>query len=165
MVVPGSGSTGTGSTGFVILPKAAIIVAPDTKVGIIAKPSTTQFFGPKSPAPKKPATKQIVKDIKEAVSTKKVTMISEKQIPVSCENNMVEIYKYAMENDLIEDSDVPKLCQPISRAKLAELMVKYALMLALVEPQLERQCIFKDIKSYSNTEKFYIALACDFGFM
>ncbi len=92
-------------------------------------------------------------------------MISEKEIPVSCESNMVEIYKYAIANDLIKDSDVPKLCQPITRAKLAELMVNYALKLALVEPDLQRRCTFTDIASYDNTAKFFIALACDFGFL
>jgi len=78
---------------------------------------------------------------------------------------MVEIYKYARENDLISEDDVPNLCKPITRAKLAELMVNYALKLALVEPDLQRKCTFTDIASYDNTAKFFMALACDFGFL
>lgn len=78
---------------------------------------------------------------------------------------MVEIYKYARENDLISEDDVPNLCKPITRAKLAELMVNYALKLALVEPDLQRKCTFTDISSYDNTAKFFMALACDFGFL
>lgn len=78
---------------------------------------------------------------------------------------MVSIYQYAKQYDLIDDSDVPDLCKPITRAKLAELMVNYALKLALVEPNLQRRCVFDDIGSYDNESKFFIALACDFGFL
>lgn len=160
----GTTSTGT-TTGLLILPKASVAVSTKSESGVVAKPSTTQFFGSKSPAPKKPETQKIVKDIKEAVATQKITTITEKEIPVTCESNMVEIYKYAKENELIQDVDVPKLCQPITRARLAELMVTYALKLALVEPTLERRCTFSDVASYNNSEKFYIALSCDFGFL
>jgi len=44
-------------------------------------------------------------------------------------------------------------------------MVNYALKLALVEPNLKRTCIFNDVAGYSNEAKFYMALACDFGFL
>lgn len=161
-------NTGTGTTGdttnFFILPKATVSKI-ESKPGkaVVAKPSS-KFFTT-TPAPQKPQTKQAVQAIKQAVSPQKTTTIDEKAIPVSCESNMVSIYQYAKDNDLIDDADVPKLCQPITRAKLAELMVNYALKLALVEPNLQRRCTFGDIGSYDNTSKFFIALACDFGFL
>lgn len=160
-------NTGTGTTGdaknFFILPKATVTVAPSKPgTAAVAKPST-KFFTT-TPAPKRPATQQAIQTIKAAVATNK-PIVTEKDIPVSCESNMVEIYKYAKQYQLIEDKDVPALCQPITRAKLAELMVNYALKLALVEPNLQRRCTFSDIGSYDNTSKFFIALACDFGFL
>jgi|GEM_PF-2288168 len=161
-------STGTGGTGdeksFFILPKAKITTAPSKPgTAVVAKPSSKFFTTP--PSPTKPTTQKTVEDIKQAVAKKQVIAISEEDIPVSCESNMVSIYQYAKDNDLITDADVPKLCQPITRAKLAELMVNYALKLALVEPNLKRTCTFSDIGSYDNTAKFFIALACDFGFL
>lgn len=161
-------NTGTGWTGeeksFFILPKATITAAP-SKPGTtkVAKPSS-KFFTT-TPAPKKPTTQQTVQTIKQAIATTQSAPVRMEDIPVTCESNMVSIYQYAKQYDLIDDSDVPDLCKPITRAKLAELMVNYALKLALVEPNLQRRCVFDDIGSYDNESKFFIALACDFGFL
>jgi hypothetical protein len=86
-------------------------------------------------------------------------------IPTSCEENMVEIYNYAKSAGLVNDKDIPELCKPFTRAKLARVMVDYALKLALVEPNLSRRCSFNDVKNFSNEDQFYMALACDFGFL
>ncbi len=146
---------------FVMLPKSAVPTIPNVKTTIVAKPSTTQFFG----GPKKATPKETVQAIKQAVATEKVAIIDTKIIPVSCESDMVSIYQYAIKYELITNDDVPMLCQPISRIRLAELMVNYALMLALIEPDLGKSCTFPDIKSYNNTQKFFATLACDFGFL
>lgn len=132
--------SGTGAV--IMLPKSAVPTIPSVKTTIVAKPSTTQFFG----GPKKATTKETVQAIKKAVSTEKVDIIDVKDIPVTCESNMVSIYQYAIKYELITNDDVPMLCQPITRAKLAELMVNYGLTLALVEPNLGRKCSFSDIK-------------------
>jgi hypothetical protein len=146
---------------MVVLPRLA---APTTPGGtaVAASPSTTQFFGP---GPKKPQTQQTVQAIKQAVQEQKVTAINMDLIPISCDANMVSIYQYAVENGIIGAEDVEVLCEPITRAKLAEIMVNYALKLALIEPNLQRRCTFPDLENYDNTQRFYIALACDFGFL
>lgn len=115
------------------------------------------------PAPKKPAsaTQELKQVVAQATQATPVLI----DIPTSCEQNMVEIYSYAQSAGIVNDKDIPDLCKPFTRAKLARVMVDYALKLALVEPNLSRRCSFNDVKEYNNEDQFYMALACDFGFL
>jgi len=98
--------TGTGNTGdeisFFILPKATITQgATNTGTPVVAKPSSKFFI---TPSPKKPTTKESVDTLKKEVEKKtpsKITAI--KEIPTSCESNMVDIYSYAKANELVDE--------------------------------------------------------------
>lgn len=169
----GSTATGTTNTGTTQIP------VPDTKkddtTDIIAgKPSKTNFFVV-NPSPKK-TTKQPIAEVKKL--TEKVTVVKaqidmsddkvfEEQLlkAMECEDTMVDIYNYASEAWLITKYDIKDLCGPITRIKFAGIMVKFMLNLAIIEPDLKRNCSFDDLAGLTNEEKFNAALACDFGIM